>query len=267
MAEKRKTAPGAEANYSIRTVAILKALADGDELWSVTDLSKVLGIPQSSVHRALDHLVEMEFVERTPQRRYRIGTEYFRIAARVQTRFELVNAARPIMENVVARCGEICILGVLSPSRQRILVAHKVDSTQALRFRFPILDTISPIWGALGRATLAHLSLPDLHVILSQAEPSPVDQAPVPEVEQLRGELETIRRSGVAVTRGQRIAPDAIGVAAPFFEASGRVRGALGIVVPDIRFPEKSQSSWTQLIRTKAAEISHILGSRQHSGI
>ena len=166
------------------------------------------------------------------------------------------------MESVAERCGEICLLGVLSPSRQRMLVAHKIDSSQPLRFRFPILDTISPVWGSLGRATLAHLSAADLNLILSQAEPSSVDHAPVPDLESFRAELEAIRQNGVSITKGQRIAPDAIGVASPFFEANGRVRGALGIVVPDIRFPEKWQATLTQLVRSKAAELSYLLGAR-----
>jgi len=246
-----------------RIVAILTALAEGPDLWSVTKLAQSLELPASSVHRTLEHLVALEFVERAPRRQYRIGSEYFRVAARVESRFSLVGTARPIMQSIVDECGETCLLGVLAPSRRRLLIAHKIDTGQALRFRFPILDNVPLVWGAVAKAVLAHLSYTDIRAALREAMPSTVDSATVPDPSALETELEQIRQSGFAVTKGERVAGDAVDVAAPFFEANGQVRGSISVILPDLRADQTTQSALAHLLRTKASLLSRQLG---HTG-
>ena len=259
-ANKTDAAAKGPVIYAERVVAILSALADGPDLWSVTGLAQALSIPASSVHRTLDHLVTLEYVERAPRRRYRIGSEFFRVAARVESRFELVGIAKPIMQSIVAECEETCLLGVLAPSRKRLLVAHKIESAQALRFRFGILDNIPLAWGAIGRVILAHLSATDLRAALAEAPVSPVNAAPAPELSDLTMELEAVRRHGFAMSAGQRVAPDAVEVAAPFFGAGGQVRGSLGVIMPDLRANDALQGSLAQLLRIKANHLSRQLG-------
>jgi DNA-binding IclR family transcriptional regulator len=247
-------------SYAERLVAILKAFAEGADVLTVKAISERLNLPASSTHRVLEALVESGFLERAPQRRYRIGTEFFRIAALVEHRFELVAAAKPLMVQIVEECGETCILGLLTPSRSRIVLAQKVDTHVPLRFRFDILQNISPAWGSLGRAVMAWLNDVDLRRVVAEAEPSPVTGETLPEWPALQRELLGIRRRGIAISRGKRGGPDAVGVASPFFDATGQVRGAIAVVAPEFRLKPEKIAAIGDLTRRQAGELSRILG-------
>jgi IclR family acetate operon transcriptional repressor len=243
--------PADQMSYAGRLIAVLNAFAEGPDVLSVKELSEQLSLPASSTHRVLEALVEAGFLERARQRRYRIGTEFFRIAARVEHRFELVAAAKPLMAQAVEQCGETCLLGLLTASRNKIVLAHKVDTQLQLRFKFDLLQNITPAWGSLGRSIMAWLSDADLRRVISEAD-----------LETLQRELRRTRTRGVAVTRGQRAAPDAVGISAPFFDATGQVRGAIGVVAPEFRLTPEKTSAISDLVKTQAGKLSRVLGHR-----
>jgi DNA-binding IclR family transcriptional regulator len=249
-------------SYSERLIAILRAFAEGPDVLSVKTISERLSLPPSSTHRVLEALVEVGFLERAPQRRYRIGTEFYRIAALVEHRFELVAAAKPFLAHVVEQCGETCLLGLLTPSRSRIVLAHKIDTQLPLRFRFDLLQNITPAWGSLGRSIMAWLGDADLRRVIAEAEPSPVTGKPLPDLRTLQRDLQRIRTRGVAITRGQRAAPDAIGISAAFFDATGQVRGAIGVVAPEFRLTPEKTEMIGHLVKVQAANLSRVLGYR-----
>jgi DNA-binding IclR family transcriptional regulator len=74
--------------------------------------------------------------------------------------------------------------------------------------------------------------------------------------------LRRTRTRGVAVTRGQRAAPDAVGISAPFFDATGQVRGAIGVVAPEFRLTPEKTSAISDLVKTQAGKLSRVLGHR-----
>lgn len=259
---KTYAAVAASASYAERLIGVIQAFAEGPDVLTLTELGERLALPPSSVHRVLEPLVDLGLVERAPRRRYRMGPELYRIAARVEHRFELVTAAKPLMAEIVNASGETCLLAIFSMSQRRILLAHKVDTKLALRFKFDLLQNITPAWGSLGRAILAWLSPTEVQAIMEEAEPSPVTGKPVPSLAALQQEFEDIRRRGIAVSHGQRAAPDAIGVSAPFFDATGQVRGGLGVVAPEFRMSPDKVTKVGRLVAQKSAQLSHILGRR-----
>ncbi len=250
------------ASYAERLIGVIQAFAEGPEVLTLKELGERLHLPPSSVHRALEPLVELGLVERAPRRRYRMGPELYRIAARVEHRFELVTVAKPLMAEIVAACGETCLLAIFSGSQRRILLAHKVDTKLSLRFKFDLLQNITPVWGSLGRAILAWLPPSEVQAIMTEAEPSPVTGKAVPSLTTLQQEFDEIRRRGIAVSHGQRAAADAIGVSAPFFDATGQVRGGLGVVAPEFRMAPDKVAKVGRLVAQKAAQLSDILGHR-----
>lgn len=250
------------ASYAERLISVIQAFAEGPDVLTLKELGERLTLPPSSVHRVLEPLVGLGLVERAPRRRYRMGPELYRIAARVEHRFELVTAAKPLMAEIVEACGETCLLAIFSGSQRRILLAHKIDTKLTLRFKFDLLQNITPAWGSLGRAILAWLPPTEVQGIMAEAEPSPVTGKPVPSLATLQQEFEEIRRRGIAISHGQRAAADAMGISAPFFDATGQVRGGLGVVAPQFRMPPDKVTKVARLVSQKAARLSHILGHR-----
>lgn len=75
----------------------------------------------------------------------------------------------------------------------------------------------------------------------------------------MRAELEAIRRSDYATSRGQR-SPEGVAVAVPFFDAAGDVVGNLGVTSLAYRYTEAKGSQMLARLREMAAELCHSLG-------
>tara|TARA_R110000782_G_scaffold199763_2_gene288644 strand:+ start:8625 stop:9476 length:852 start_codon:yes stop_codon:yes gene_type:complete len=246
--------------FSDRLMLILAMFAENEGTLGVSEIADALDIPRSSVHRILSPLVAHGFVERTAQRRYRIGTEMFRIAARIESRFEILQVAKPMMESITAECGETTVLGLLSRARTRFILAHKVDPQLPLRFRLELLTNQDLIWGSIGRAILAWLPPLEIRRALAEAGPSMVTGAAAPTWSELLKENEEVRRRGVAISHGHRAGPDVIGLSSAFLDAHGHARGAIGVIAPSARMTPDKQARVTKLLYSHASELSYQLG-------
>jgi DNA-binding IclR family transcriptional regulator len=244
--------------HAERLILLLTAFAEGPDVMSVKELAEKLGLPQSSTHRLLESLVATGLIGRAPHRKYRIGTELFRLAAIVEDRFELVATARPIMQQVVAASGETCLL--LTRSRSTYLLAEKCDSPSPLRFRFQLHQNLSLLWGSAGRAILAWLEMADIRRVIEEAEEAPASHERVPAYQDLLGRLAEIKQQGFAFTKGQRSVPDAVGMGVPFFDVGGQVCGSLAVVAPEFRLNAEKQQLIVRHLRRSAAELSRALG-------
>lgn len=248
-------------SYAERLVDILKLFAEHSDVLSVAEIGRKLNLPGSSTHRALEPLVRTGLIERAPKRRYRIGAELYRIALLIQGQFELMKAARPIMIETARLSGETCLLGLLTPNRRRIVLVHKIDSTRPTPPSFDFLENITPAWGSVSRAIMAWLRPSDLVHILRDAGPSPVTGERLPGLATLQEELAEICRDGVACSMGKR-SPHSIGVAAPFFDDTGAVRGAIGIVAPKSGVTKEVRVHLIHTVKSQSAQLSKRLGYR-----
>ena len=76
----------------------------------------------------------------------------------------------------------------------------------------------------------------------------------------LRADLEKIKTEGLAISRGDYV-PDAVGIAAPVFNADGEVCASIGIISPEMRIPSDEHFQNLQdNVKRYAAELSYDLG-------
>jgi DNA-binding IclR family transcriptional regulator len=266
----RKSAPMAKPNNGgsgdskgtvVRVVQLLRCFAESPE-WTLTDIAKCVELPRSTTHRLLQLLRSQGLVEVDEvNRRYLAGTELHRIAGLLAARMPLVQIGTPILRSIVNECDETALLSVYQPSRRNMIFAAKVDSTQPVRYMIDVNVPHTVLWGATGRAILAFLDEDDVErVVASNTEPSAEGDLRI-DRKKLREELAKIRRDGYASSRGQRIS-GAVGIAAPFFNASGAVAGDVGLTIPEYRFNNRLRSRYIALVRDGAAKISAALGHR-----
>lgn len=258
-----------KSSHADRLLSALEFMVFSDEPVSVKELSEALNIPTSTAHRLLDLLADRGYADRALRRRYRTGTELFRLSAVINAKFELVAAARPILIRLVRKTGQTSMLALLTRERNKFLLAEKLDAPHPLRFRFLLHENLSLIWGALGRAILAELSETDLRRVLSESDDCAVSGEPVPTWAEAQTLVGDIRRHGYSKTMGQRSVPGAVGFAAPFFDGQGNVVGSVGTVSLEEFTPPEILERLPDAVRATAAELSWVLGydsaSREHS--
>jgi DNA-binding IclR family transcriptional regulator len=244
-----------------RLVEVLRHLAEAEGEVTVKGLAQSAGLPPSTAHRLLGLLAREGLVEPDPARhRYRPGLEYYRLAALIMGRLDLAALARPIMDAVVAECGETCVLGLYLPAERRMMFVARVDSAHPLRYPLELHRPLSVAWGATGRAILAFLPEAEIEAVLTMGEPSPATGASLPPPATMRRQLEAIRARSIAVSHGEKI-PGAVGIAAPVTRAGGRVIGSLALTIPELRFRKEAESRLVELVRSRAAELSRALGA------
>ena len=243
-----------------RTIEVLRYIAKHSDI-AIRDVSLALGLAPSTCHRLLELLQREGMVEHDKARkRYRIGTEFFRLSAQVHARFDVRALALPYLRRVVDNCNETCILTLYDTALRRLFIVERADSTHVLRYELPMNTPISLMWGSSGRSVLAYLPPEVVDDIYEQEAASPGTGEKRPAREQLDAILADIRRKGVATSAGQRIA-EAVGIFAPVYRADNRVIGSLGITIPNTRIGAADMDGFCDLIRSTSTELSRTLGA------
>lgn len=260
MSERSDATTATPSGTVVRVVRLLSFMAQNQET-TIRDLSEALSLAPSTCHRLLELLAAEGMIAHDKARStYRIGAEFYRIAAQVQNRDDVCTNARRFLREVVEACDETCVLSLYLPVSRQMIFAERADSSRLLRYQLPMNVPLSALWGASSRSFLAFLPAAEVELIRAKESVSPASGEPVPERAALERELEEIRRRGFAVSRGQKIA-GAVGISAPVFRAEGQVLGSLGITVPEIRVSPVDLERLGQLVTTKAQALSETLGA------
>lgn len=249
-----------------RVVEIIRFFGERGDA-TLKELSLALSLAPSTCHRLLELLGRDGFVEQDAvHRRYRIGREFFRIAALVQSKHDIRAIALPFLRKLVDACDETSVLCLYVPSEGKIFFAEKVDSSMMLRYQLPMNTLMSVLWGASGRSILAYLDAEEIDHIYAAEGRAPGSGEALPLRRTLDKELEAIRQRGYDVSYGQKIA-GAVGFGAPVFGVDGKVVGSINVTVPATRIAAKDRPRLAALVRATAAELSAALGSPHFGGI
>jgi DNA-binding IclR family transcriptional regulator len=252
---------GDHSDVITRTIAILRIFAEGSRVISIKEVADELGLPPSSVHRVLDRLVKLQIVQRAPNRRYRVGVEYFRLGTLVNRKLRVLERAKPVMADLAEHSQETCQVVLYQPSYRQMTVAARIEPPNALHNEVQMYRRLPLAWGAIGRAVMAYLDEDVVQEALRISTPSPVTHEPPPKAKNIRSLLSEVRESGYAVVSGELLSPEAVGIAAPYFDLDGEVVGSLCVVVPKKRCGPAAESELAASLVAHSRRLSRVLGS------
>lgn len=242
-----------------RAVLLLKAFdVDRPEL-GVSELSRAVELPKSTVARMLATLEHEGLVERADgSDKYRLGFLLVRLAGRVAHARDLRGVARPALLALGERSRESVHLALLDGDEvvnvEQVPGPHLIGETNWLGRRTP------PHCAANGKAMLAFLPAPEaerlLRAPLAAFTPNTVVDARV-----LRGQLAQARACGYAYTLGE-VEEGLNAIAAPIRDADGTVAAAVSVSGPSYRVTPERIPELGALVVAAAAEISARLGYR-----
>jgi len=239
-----------------RVLALLSCFAERQE-WSITDLAARLSLPKSTIHRLLRLCRDAGFIEAQSGSIYSVGIEFNRVSAIVAAQAPLVRFGLPLIQDIAYECQEVSILAVLVPEKLKMTYLAKADPSEDFRYHIDLNVLKSICWGACGRTMLAYLPEAQIVKAVSEAGASP-SGTPFNEAS-LRSDLESIRKRGYYISRGQH-RETAVGVAVPFFGPDGAIKGSIGISIPTFRFRNKMVPGLVKPMTEKARKITYFLG-------
>jgi DNA-binding IclR family transcriptional regulator len=151
----------------LRGLDLLDAVAERP--LALPELAARLGLSRSTTHRLANALVERRFLVFTPRAGYRLGPKLLDLGSRAQRQVDLVQIARPHMEDLAHRSEDTVHLGVRVgdqalyldkiPGRRRIEISSRVGERQPLTTtglgKALLLDGNRASWNALFAAEQA----------------------------------------------------------------------------------------------------------------
>ena len=247
-----------------RALRLLKAIVFEQSL-SIREAGRVTGTSASSAYRLLRALAEAGFTEREADSgRFRPGPELRRMVAHILGTTDVRRMAIEPMQQLAA-CWRETVTLVLRTSDDQRLNFDRVASPRPLQYVMPLGDTGPLHVGSSGRAILAFMGPEEIERVLAGPLESYTSTTPTDPIT-IRDELARTRQRGFAVSFGERLDREMVGISAPIFDARGTVIGALLLSAPVGRMSEIGNLDLVGgSVREAAAHVSLGLGWLQAS--
>ncbi len=242
-----------------RSAAILYAFSSRQPSLGVTEVAAKTGLSTSTAFRLLSALQHNGLLRQTPDRRYVLGAGFLQLAHLAATHAVLRDIAQPAMNTLRDEGEETVGLHELSGKSDRVTIAQ-AESRLALRRTYTDLGTPVPLpQGAPGKALLAFLPPSQQAAVLS-GPLERVTPATITAPATLRQQLADVRRTGYAISLGERTA-GTCAVAAPIWDQTAQPVACLSISAPEQRMPMTRCRELGELVKSTAWEISELLGA------
>ncbi|MGH9376676.1 MAG: IclR family transcriptional regulator [Terriglobia bacterium] len=240
-----------------RAFQILDFLSDSQQGCQLTDLSRSLKVPKSTVHRILMVLERHRYVRREPVNgRFRLGSKPLELECSAVAEMDVTRACRPFLQQLVSETGETAHLGILCEG-QVISLAHE----QSWHTLTPatIGRNVPAYCTSLGKALLAFLPEEDLDKYLLARKFESRTANTIIQAEKLKAELRKIRLRGYAIDN-EEFEKGLKCVAAPARDRGGELAAAIGIAGPVSRLGRARMEIAIDSVVKAAAGLSEALG-------
>lgn len=248
-----ESAAGTEG--ALRVADVLLLFTDGPSTLGVSRIARELGLSKAVVHRILQSLATRGMVMfDADHREYRLGPTAAALGARALRDSDLRTAALPLLRELRDATSETATLTSLVPHGrvylEQVEGTHEIKMTVELGRRFPLHA------GSSGKCMLAALPEPSRAAIFTEPLAALTPNT-VTDPDRIRSELAEIARRGYATSGGERQA-DAGSVAAPVFDVSGEVIGAISVCGPRYRVTD----GFVEQIAPRVVEVAEGISRR-----
>lgn len=241
-----------------RVLDILEFLGTARDGASVSEIARKVGLHVSTVHRLLGALKMRGYAEQDlASRFYRVGPKLFEAGSRYLAALDLPGAARPHLERLRDRVNETVHLAIYTQGE--VVELAKVSGGRATSVaarpgaRYPAYCT------ALGKVLLAHLPPGEFNGFGAQRRLFRHTPRTITTLTRLKRELQAVMKRGYALDRGE-MEEDLYCVGVPVWGPEGRVRAALSVAMPKMRFHTARVPIWVKLLQEASQDISRQWG-------
>lgn len=236
-----------------RALTILQMFDDERLAISAADVAERLGVARSTAYRYLQTLVTTNFLEEDPVSGFRLGSRVLELARLARRSFDLTGMVLPAMRQLSDQFGQTVLL-TKQIGRSVICLEHTEQRGQLVRLSYERGSVLSINAGASALVLLAWLPEEEQRELFSGQNLDKFTDATLTDTDELIERLAEVRRMGVSVTHGE-VDPDAMGIAAPIFDAPNHVLAGLSMVLIESRFSLEQQRAATEAVREVAASL------------
>jgi len=232
-------------------------LKTGDEL-SISDVSELTKISSSTAHRITSILVKRGYINQKRKRgKYSLSPQKLvELLGIIRKRLNIRTVALPYLNELSQTVDETVEMALRSGNIAFNLEAVNINHILNLR---PESNTFNLYSTGVGKIFLAYMSEKELQEYLRKVPLKPRTPYTITTAEELKKDLNKIRRSGVAFDNeehelGMRM------VAAPVLDWEGNIVGSVGVLGYSRRISKQRMLTLAPTVKQYALKISQALG-------
>ena len=239
-----------------RAIDVLLLFDEEHPVLTAGEIARRLDMPRSTTYRYLQTLRSYNLIEEDARGGFRLGTRIFQLGRIARQGLGYVEVARSYMEELATLTGEVVLLTRRSGSQVVCVERVEGDPRHPIRLSYERGHVLPLHAGASAKVLLAFSDRADIDAVLNTSEVLPrYTDRTVTDRAALERQLARIRSDGYAISAGE-VDEGVRGIAAPIFQADGRLAAGLSLVGPQFRLKEVALKSAITAVRQSASAIS-----------
>jgi DNA-binding IclR family transcriptional regulator len=236
-----------------RALTVLECLAQSRYGYSVSELSRRLSMPKSSVHLLLRTFEQRGYLHKQARGgRYRFGWKMVTLLRHAVDGVAISDEARPVVADLCRATGLTAHMGLLEGGE--VVIVERVEAESPQRVGSWVGRRLQLHSTAVGKALIAHLPSDEIEL---QFGPTPLPRAndrTIATLPELRRELQRVRERGYALSDEEyEIGIRAVG--APVHNSDRHVVAAIGVLGSKAQIPDHRIAELAEAVKGAAAEI------------
>lgn len=234
--------------------------------WGVSEVAERLRCPKSSISEMMSALAHQGLLQRTGERRYRLGWRIMAMSRVLLETTEFRDEARRAMEHLVSLFGETVHLAALE--RGQVVYVEKLRGTRAVQVSVTAVGgKFAAHASAVGKALLAYRPWEEVVEIFEEEGMPTLTPNTITTLEDFREELDGVRKKGYAHDI-EEADLELCCVAAPIKDYTGEVVASMSLSVPSYRFWDSEEKYRHELMKTcvRASRNLGYVGPRRRPG-
>jgi DNA-binding IclR family transcriptional regulator len=246
-------------NTVVKSIQILETLASTPNL-GISELSRLLDMPKSSVHGILETLAATMMVEKSDQTgKFHLGVKLVELGNRAQLELDICRIAKPFLQGLNVEFDETVHLTVLD--HDEVLYVDCVESRRRLR-TYSVIGVRAPLYcTSVGKAILAFLDDAEIQRIVRAKGLLRITDHTITSEERLFNEVRSIRQVGYALDNMEH-EEHLRCIGAPIRNARGQVFASLSLSGPAERNTPERLAVMAPAVLRACSEISRRMGYR-----
>ncbi len=217
-----------------RVFDILELLLHQPEGLSAHDMSKQLGIANSSMHALIQTMEERRYIRLLSSRRWVIGTKFVEFT-QVLTNQSLQSSAKPMMDKLAGLFNENVHLAVLDGLHVVYVAVH--ETKHPLRYHVQVGEMQPAHITGVGKVLLSQFTEERIREMYKDFVFDRITDTTIVTMEALVQESKLVRQQGYAVDNGESY-EGARCYAAPIYNAIGQMVASISVSIPFFRLEQ-----------------------------
>lgn len=225
----------------------------------LVELSKELGLNKTTVHRILNSLICMEYVQQNPETlKYSLTFKFCNISSQILAQNNIIDLTRAYIKELAEQTGETVHLVQLD-GINAVYIDKEEASSSSVRLVSMVGKMIPLYCSGVGKALLADMSDETIRSIWEQSDIQALTEYTITDFDEFMKIIEQVRRNGFSLDNEE----NELGVrciATSLKSFPGTPAYAISISAPKDRMDDARLASFQKLILKTKQQIQQAMG-------